>query len=132
MGLVFVDCEAKGPCPSMGRLTEFGAVNFSDRQTFHGLIVPSRPSKENPAIPEPTIQLTDEEYIDRMAPVFIDFERWLKEVSKKSRPIFVSDNIAFDWQWINDGLWRIVGHNPFGHSGRRISDFYAGLRGDFS
>lgn len=28
-------------------------------------------------------------------------------------------------------LWRYIGENPFGHSGRRIADFYAGLVGDF-
>lgn len=27
--------------------------------------------------------------------------------------------------------WRYFGANPFGHSGRRIADFYAGLVGDF-
>jgi len=27
--------------------------------------------------------------------------------------------------------WRHVGENPFGHSGRRIADFSAGLVGDF-
>jgi hypothetical protein len=28
-------------------------------------------------------------------------------------------------------LLRYFGMNPFGHSGRRIADFYAGLLGDF-
>ena len=28
-------------------------------------------------------------------------------------------------------FWRYFGENPFGHSGRRIADFYAGLVGDF-
>lgn len=41
-----------------------------------------------------------------------------------------SDNPAFDFQWINDGFWRHLGRNPFGHSARRISDFYAGLCGN--
>jgi hypothetical protein len=46
--------------------------------------------------------------------------------------IFVSDNPAFDFQWINYGFQHALGRNPFGHSARRISDFYAGLVGDFS
>ena len=54
------------------------------------------------------------------------------EVLKGEKPIFVSDNPAFDWQWINDGFWRTLGRNPFGHSARRIGDFYAGLVGDFT
>ena len=45
--------------------------------------------------------------------------------------VFISDNVAYDWQWINFYFWRYFGMNPFGHSGRRIGDFYAGLTGDF-
>jgi hypothetical protein len=45
--------------------------------------------------------------------------------------VFVSDNPAYDFQWINFYFWRYFGQNPFGHSGRRIADFYAGLVGDF-
>lgn len=62
--------------------------------------------------------------------VYTDFLEWIAKVSK-GRAIFVSDNPAYDYQWINDGLWRHVGQNPFGHSARRISDYYAGLVGDF-
>jgi hypothetical protein len=47
------------------------------------------------------------------------------------RPVFVSDNPAFDFQWINHGFWHALRGNPFGHSGRRIGDYYAGLVGDF-
>src|SRR5207253_7684492 len=42
-------------------------------------------------------------------------------------PIF-----AFDWQFINYYFHRFVGHNPFGFSGRRIGDLYAGLVKDAS
>jgi alpha-beta hydrolase superfamily lysophospholipase len=45
--------------------------------------------------------------------------------------VFVSDTPAYDFQWINFYFWRYFGENPFGHSGRRIADFYAGLVGDF-
>ena len=125
MSLIFVDCEAQGGCPAVGKLTEFGAVSYPKQETFHGAIWQSRPSVSNPAIPEVTGQL-----LRPPAAVFVDFAAWLKKVSI-GRPVFVSDNVAFDWQWINDGFWRYLDHNPFGHSGRRISDFYAGLCGDF-
>jgi hypothetical protein len=62
--------------------------------------------------------------------VFAASEQWLLAVSIW-RPIFVSDNPAFEFQWINYGFHHALGHNPFGHSsGRRISDFYADLVGD--
>ena len=54
------------------------------------------------------------------------FAGWLQEHSK-GRPVFVSDNMAFDWQFINCYFHRFLGQNPFGFSGRRIGDLYAGL-----
>jgi len=124
MSLIFVDCEAYGGCPATGRLTEFGAVSYPERLTFHAILIDTTPDPANPAVPLPSRDVAS------TADVFARFDRWLAQVSK-GRPVFVSDNVAFDWQWINDGFWRTLGRNPFGHSGRRISDFYAGLRGDF-
>lgn len=125
MALIFVDCEAWGKSPRDGQLTEFGAVEYETEQTFHGVIVRSRPSKENPAIPE-VVDIIDPGAEMR---VFQSFEDWLKKFN--GRPVFVSDNLAYDWQWINDGFIKHLGRNPFGHSGRSIKDFYAGLTGDF-
>ena len=125
MSLIFVDCEAWGGCPALGQLTEFGAVEYKTRKTFHGVIVASTPDPENPAISLPGIRQSP----DEMRPVFESFEQWLSGFDK--RVVFVSDNPAYDWQWINDGFLRTLGRNPFGHSARRISDFYAGLCRDF-
>ena len=128
MSLIFVDCEAFGPCPSMGRLTEVGAVEYKTSQTFHGILWKAAPDTNNPAqsrLDPNAIQKSEEERIQ----VFVDFDKWLSQFS--GRPIFVSDNPAYDFQWINDSFWRYLNKNPFGHSARRISDFYAGLCGDF-
>lgn len=126
MSLIFVDCEAYGGCPYKGQLTEFGAVEFKTRKTFHGVIVKSLPDPANPAVPLPCEIATYE----HLYSVFTEFNFWINQVSKP-RHIFVSDNPAFDFQWINDGFFRTLGYNPFGHSARRIGDFYAGLKGDF-
>lgn len=123
--LIFVDCEAWGGCPRTGQLTEFGAVDYDTRETFHGVIVASRPSEANPAVPEPTGPV---DVLHERA-VYERFDAWLAPRGK--RVVMVSDNPAYDFQWINDGFWRHLGRNPFGHSARRISDFYAGLKGDF-
>jgi hypothetical protein len=123
--LVFVDCEATGPCPGKGELTEFGAVAFESRKTFHGVLFESRPREDNPAHSERTGQAFDP------VVVFGAFEEWLHSVTS-GRCVFVSDNPAYDFQWINYGFHHALGRNPFGHSGRRISDFYAGLTGDWN
>ncbi|KUK49688.1 MAG: hypothetical protein XD75_0316 [Parcubacteria bacterium 33_209] len=109
--LIFVDCEANGQSPSIGKLTEFGAVAYPSKATFYGVLLGKEPIEEKK--------------------VFEEFERWVLQITNRERPIFVSDNPAFDWQWINDGFWRTIGRNPFGYSARRIGDFYAGLVGDF-
>ena len=108
--MIFVDVEAgfDSPCPGIGRgMTWFGAVEFESCDTFEGL---------------PHLDLG-------WSKTMLEFESWLVQLER--RPTFVSDNPAYDWQWINYHFWHALGHNPFGHSARRISDFYAGLRGDF-
>jgi len=100
-----VDCEAPYGvgAPSVGDMTEFGAVEYESRQTFHGL--------------------------DCSEETFSAFLTFLR----RFRPpyVMVSDNPAYDWQWINFYLWRYFGKNPLGHSARRIGDFFAGLNGNF-
>lgn len=140
MTLIFVDCEAYGGSPVTGRLTEFGAVALSDGEqppaldegavqhfvsylpVFHGIIIDSEPNPLNPAVPMP-----GEYDSTRAHTVFASFRSWLRQFDPPF--VFVSDNVAFDWQWINCGFHEHLGENPFGHSGRRIGDYAAGLRG---
>jgi hypothetical protein len=104
MTLVFVDCEAPfgKGAPSVADMTEFGAV-VDPQHTFHGT--------------------------DCSLATFAAFRGWLRNVEA---PTFISDNPAYDWQWISFYFWKYFGENPFGFSARRIGDFYAGLVGDFS
>jgi hypothetical protein len=48
--LVFVDCEARGQSPVNGVLTEFGAVHYATRRSFHGRLFDGRPDPDNPAV----------------------------------------------------------------------------------
>ena len=103
--LIFVDCEGHGPAPTLNDegLFEFGAVDYDTRKSFHG----RGGNKET----------------------FVEFDEWLKQF--EGTHIFVSDNPAYDWQFINYYFHRFLDHNPFGHSARKIGDFYAGLKGEF-
>jgi len=47
--LVFVKCEATGPCPGIGVLTELGAVDYETRRTFRGVLHDGEPDPANPA-----------------------------------------------------------------------------------
>lgn len=126
MSLILVDVEATGISPATGVMTEFGAVEFKSRATFHGILWDSEPDPENPAKPRLIEPATNYDEFKVMG----SFEYWIKKVSK-DRPIFVSDNPAYDFQWINFYFDKTLGRNPFGHSGRRIADFWAGLQNDF-
>ena len=123
---VFVDCEARGTSPVTGIMTEFGAVHYDTRASFHGRLYEGTPDPENPAVPVVGAPLqTDLE-------VATDFIQWLAEVIPRGqRPVMVSDNPAYDWQWIAGMFDRAGIPNPFGHSARRISDFWAGLNCDW-
>ncbi len=105
MSLIFVDCEGAGPCAGTNDHSRFevGAVEQKTRKTFHG--------------------------IGGYKITFEDFEAWLNQF--KGRLIFVSDNPAYDWQFVNYYFWEFLGYNPFGHSARRIGDYYAGLLGNW-
>ena len=122
--LVFVDVEAAGATPIRGKMTEFGAV-LMNGDSYHGQLYAGTPDPENPAKPIVGRRLNPVHDIAK------EFDDWLK-ANVKGRPIFVSDNPAYDWQWIAAMFDTVEMENPFGHSGRRISDFYAGLNRKWS
>lgn len=107
--LIFVDVEANGPCPGCGEMTEFGAVHYESEEWFYADLRQSKGKEKE---------------------VFQDFADWLVKMVG-AQPVFVSDNPAFDWQWCNWGFHHYLGRNPFGWSARRISDYFAGLTGNF-
>ena len=104
---IVVDCEAPFGVgsPAVGDMTCFGAVVLPTKESFYGK--------------------------DCSRETFLRFDVWLKKVCHGNRPVFVSDNPAYDFQWINFYFWKYMNGNPFGHSARRIGDFYAGVVKDF-
>lgn len=103
--IILVDVEG-GPFAGEGMMREFGAVAFTEppfKYRFHGR----------------------DDSVESMEA----FQKWLRGLSRTV--FFVSDNPAFDWQHINWAFHTRLGSNPFGHSGRRIGDFYAGLKGNW-
>jgi hypothetical protein len=118
---IFVDVEALGTSPLNGTMTEFGAVHEKSLQTFHGILYEGTPDPSNPAVPVVGKQVMTDFGVAN------NFHKWLLSVGGKERPVFVSDNVAYDWMWIAGMFDRAGIPNPFGHSGRRISDFWAGL-----
>jgi hypothetical protein len=61
----------------------------------------------------------------------IKFKDWIL-ANSVGRPVFISDNLAYDWQWINWYFHTYTEGNPFGFSGRRIGDIYCGMMKNMS
>lgn len=121
---IFVDVEASGATPINGVMTEFGAVHEKTLKTFHGVIFSGTPDPDNPA--KPVVG----ERVEETAQVAKEFIWWIKSLGSE-RPVFVSDNVAYDWMWIACMFDEVGLENPFGWSGRRISDFWAGLNNNW-
>jgi DNA polymerase III epsilon subunit-like protein len=133
MSYVIVDIESDGPIPAEFSMVCFGAVILREPldQSFYGKTRPvsERFDAESLAISG----FTREQHLtfDEPKAIMEKFARWLEEQCS-GRPVFVSDNVAFDWQFINYYFHRFLGKNPFGFSGRRIGDLYAGMMKDAS
>lgn len=135
--LIVVDVEADGPCPGEYSMVCFGAciverVIKNNFKTFYGECAPI----SSKFIPEALAvsgfsRIQHEGFIDPNTEM-ANFTNWLKMSCGDARPIFISDNPAFDWQFMNYYLHRFTGKNPFGFSARRIGDIYCGIQQDLT
>lgn len=128
---IVVDVEADGKIPPIHSMVSFGAVLLEEgrARSFYGETAPI----SEVWIPEALAVSgkTREQHLamPAAAETMKRFVEWIAEVTN-GRPIFVSDNLAFDWSWINWYCHYFLGDNPFGHSGRRIGDIWAGFERD--
>jgi DNA polymerase III epsilon subunit-like protein len=129
MILVVVDVEADGPCPGLHSMVCFGAVVVepSLERTFYGRTRPISDRFDPKALAISGFTREEHRTFEEPRETMARFARWVDTLEE---PVFASDNLAFDWQWINHYFWHFVGRNPFGWSGRRIGDLYAGFKQD--
>jgi len=131
MSYIVVDVESDGPVPALFSMVCFGAVVVepSLTKTFYGQTKPISGMWKEDALAISGFSRKEHEQFDDPEKVMNEFYDWIKKVSK-GYPIFISDNPAYDWQFINYYFHWLVGKNPFGYSGRRIGDLYCGIVGD--
>lgn len=127
-----VDVEADGQCPGLFSMVSFGAVcNKGGRvSTFYSDVLrPLDGASWDPAALAVSSVSREEQLSGLNAfVVMFDFRLWIEaQLTPGERAIFWSDNLAFDWQFINFYFHLTQQSNPFGYSGRRIGDFYAGV-----
>lgn len=129
--LVVVDVEADGEIPGKYSMVCFGAVVVDKAgkldQTFYGETAPISNNWKPDALA--ISGFTREQHLgfDNPQETMTRFYDW---INAQGKCIFISDNLAFDWQWINYYLHDQVGKNPFGFSGQRIGDKFQGFFND--
>ncbi len=134
MSLFIVDVEADGPAPGLYSMVSFGVVAYTRNgpgDSFYGKVRPISEQWIESALAVSGITREQHREFPEPAVEMARFVQWLDATNHGGRPVFVSDNPAFDWQFMNYYLWAYTNSNPFGHSARRIGDFYAGLQNDF-
>ena len=133
MSWIMVDIESDGPIPGDYSMVCFGAVVVepSLTRTFYGQLRPVSDKwiPEALAVSGFTREQTME--FPEPGPVMTAFSSWLKE-NGKGRPMFISDNNGFDWQFINWYFHHFTGANPFGHSSTNLGSLYKGMVQDMS
>ena len=132
MSYIVVDVESDDQSPATGSMVCFGAVLVSDlSKTFYGRTAPIVSIYNTEALKISGFSRKEHEAFDNPMKVMVEFEKWINSVSY-GKPTFISDNPAFDWQWINFYFHKYLGRNPFGFSARRIGDLYCGMVRDAS
>jgi hypothetical protein len=128
MSYFMVDVEADGPCPGLYSMVSFGAILVRPGLdvTFHGRV---RPVSEKFILASLAVSGVSRAetlaYPDAQS-VMEEFGRWIA-AHTVGRPMFISDNNGFDWQFINWYFHAFVGQNPFGHSSTNLGSLYKGL-----
>ena len=131
MSLIVVDVESDGPIPMRNSMVCFGAVVVEPTlsKTFYGQTRPISPNWNEAALAISGFSREEHKKFDKPEEVMFKFKLWLT-ANSIGRPIFISDNPAYDWQWINFYFHFYLDENPFGYSARRIGDLYCGMKMD--
>lgn len=131
MSYIVVDVEADGPIPSEYSMVCFGAVIVEPglTKTFYGETKPISDKFIPDALAVSGFSRLEHLTFQDPKQIMDAFYEWIINNSV-GKPIFISDNPCFDWQFINYYFHKYLNNNPFGFSGRRIGDLYCGMKMD--
>src|SRR5947209_16466486 len=100
MSFIIVDVEADSPIPAEFSMVCFGAVLFDEAldKSFYGRTRPVSDRFVPEALAVSGFSRAQHLTFDDPTIVMEEFSTWL-DTHAKGRPVFVSDNVAFDWQF---------------------------------
>jgi DNA polymerase III alpha subunit (gram-positive type) len=131
MSYVMVDVESDGPIPGDYSMICFGAVIVEPglTKTFYSELKPISEKWIPEALAisgfsrEKTLTFADP------SSVMLKFTEWLR-LNSNDRPMFISDNNGYDWQFINWYFHHFTNNNPFGYSSTNLGSLYKGMMKD--
>ncbi len=129
MTWIMVDVEADGPIPGDYSMVSFGAIVVEPAldRTFYGELKPVSEKWMPEALQVSGLTRTQTYGFKDPKTVMQKFAAWIAKVGG-GRPMFVSDNNGFDWQFINWYFHHFIDLNPFGYSSTNLGSLYKGLR----
>lgn len=128
MSYIVVDVESDGAIPHKFSMVCFGAVIVEPTlsKTFYGKTKPISNEWNPEALAVSGFSREQHLEFDSPRAVMLQFESWIL-ANSIGKPIFITDNPAYDWSFINYYFHYYLGRNPFGFSARRIGDLYCGM-----
>ena len=129
-----VDVEADGPIPGEYSMISFGIVVVEPglHRTFYKEVKPISEKWIPEALAVSGFSREKTLGFEEPAKAMQELCDWVVAVQghTNSRPMFLSDNNGFDWQFVNYYLWKFAGRNPFGHSSTNLGSLYKGMQKD--
>lgn len=131
MSYFMVDVEADGPIPGDYSLIAIGAVLVepSLSKTFYIELQPISAKWIEAALEVSNFTRSQTLSFTEPAIAMQKFAEWIAAESN-GRPLFISDNNGFDWQYINWYFHHFCGLNPFGHTSTNLGSLYKGVMKD--
>lgn len=128
MSYIMVDVEADGPIPADYSMISLGAivVEPSLSKTFYGTLKPISPNWMPEALQVSGFTREETLTFEEPQAVMEKFAVWI-ETESLGRPLFISDNNGFDWQFVNWYFHHFLGKNPFGFTSTNLGSLYKGL-----
>jgi len=131
MSYFMVDIEADGPIPGDYSMVCLGAVVVRPglERTFYARLRAISEAWDPDALAVSGFTREETLAFDEPEVAMRQFADWIAAESD-GRPIFISDNNGFDWQFVNWYFHHFLGANPFGHSSANLGSLYKGMVGD--
>ncbi|MEC7987421.1 MAG: exonuclease [Myxococcota bacterium] len=128
MSYFMIDIETDGPIPHDYSMICFGAVVVEPSLTkrFYGKLRPISDRWLPDALAISGFSRSETLSFPHPKETMLQFVDWIA-ASTNGRPMFISDNNGFDWQFVNWYLHHFTGQNPFGHSSSNLGSLYKGM-----